>query len=327
MTTSRASTLRFTQGGYIYLVADHDSVRRPQPDRPEAVMREPKASGDIAAQTEHGLGAQVNRSAAPGPDRSTRPAAARAGDTVQAVRQELRDAILRGDLAAGEAVTSVGVAERFGVSRTPAREALRMLQEEGFLRGSSNQRLRVVEWSPEELESVFAQRILISALCTKLTVPNLTDADISRMEHLMTTMDAARVSGDQEGWRLADVEFHDIHLRGASDTMRADLARLYERAWMFRTMWLRNRDLSLSFNLNDHPDILEACRLRRGDLAGAAEARHLTRVALTLMTELAPDVEPATVREALRLAGVERLTPTRTHNGEASPSGDVLRGA
>jgi len=250
----------------------------------------------------------------------------RAGDMVQAVRRQLRDAILRGDLAAGEAVTSVGVAERFGVSRTPAREALRMLQEEGFLRGESNQRLRVVEWSPEELETVFSERILLSALCTRLTVAQLTDADIARMEELMDVMDRARIGGDHDGWRLADAEFHAVHLRGASETLQGDLARLFERAWMFRTMWLRGRDQNLSYSLNDHPDILDACRQRQPDVAGLAAARHLTRVALTLMTELAPDHEPATVREALRLAGAERMPSVRVAkhwNGDANR----LRGA
>lgn len=250
----------------------------------------------------------------------------RSGDMVQAVRRQLRDAILRGDLAAGEAVTSVGVAERFGVSRTPAREALRMLQEEGYLRGESNQRLRVVQWSPEELETVFSERILLSALCTRLTVAKLTDADTEHMQQLMDVMDNAQASGDHDGWRLADTEFHAVHLQGASETLRSDLARLYERAWMFRTMWLRGRDHSLSYSLNDHPEILDACRNRRPELAGLAAARHLTRVALTLMAELAPDHDPATVREALRIAGAEGVSPIRPAerwNGDASR----LRGA
>src|SRR5882757_8133251 len=102
----------------------------------------------------------------------------RAGTAVEDIRNRLREAILEGELRPGEAVTSVQAAERFGVSRTPAREALRMLQEEGFLTGESNQRLRVVEWSPDELEGVFAERILLTVLSTRLTVPSLSDEDL-----------------------------------------------------------------------------------------------------------------------------------------------------
>lgn len=256
----------------------------------------------------------------------TEDGTSRAGDTVHAMRNDLREAIIRGELQPGAAVTSVEVAERFGVSRTPAREALRMLQEEGFLRGESNQRLRVVEWSADELETVFAERILLTVLCTRLTVPTLTDADIAHMEQLLRSMQAARDDADHDAWRLADVAFHHVHMQGASTTLRADLARLYERASMFRAIWLRNRDQTLSFSMDDHPDILQACRTRDPELGGIAAARHLTRVALTLMTELAPDHEPAIVRQALRLAGLDgasssKPAPTRRRsNGAQKPS-------
>lgn len=225
------------------------------------------------------------------------------GGSVQSVRAQLRESIIRGDLRPGEAVTSVQVADRFGVSRTPAREALRMLQEEGFLRGELNQRLRVVEWSGEELEAVFAERILLTVVCTRVTVAKLTDDDITTMQSLIDDMDAARAVQDHHAWRTADIAFHGMHLKGASATMRADLARLYERAAMFRAMWLRNRDQTLSFSMDDHPLILDACRRRDVDAGGLAAARHLTRVALTLLAELAPEWEPAAIRHALRLAG------------------------
>jgi len=239
----------------------------------------------------------------PTPSAQLDPPTPAGGSAVQTVRTELRDAILRGDLRPGDAVTSVQVAETFGVSRTPAREALRMLQEEGFLRGELNRRLRVVEWSPEELEAVFAERILLTVLCTRVTIPTLTNADIDDMEALLGDMETARVAGAHDAWRVADIAFHGMHLKGASPTLRADLARLYERASMFRAIWLRSRDQSLSFNMEDHPAILEACRRRDADAGGVAAALHLTRVALTLMGQLAPDREPAAVRQALRLTG------------------------
>jgi DNA-binding GntR family transcriptional regulator len=226
---------------------------------------------------------------------------------VETVRNRLREAILRGELQPGEAVTSVQVADRFSVSRTPAREALRMLQEEGFLSGESNQRLRVAEWSPEELEVVFAERILLSVLCTRLTVPQLTDDELDRMELLFARMAAARESDDYEAWRRADVAFHSMHMHRASPGLREDVSRLYERASMFRALWLQSRDKNLHFATDDHPTILDACRERDGDRVALGVARHLTRVALTLMIEIAPGRDAVVVREALRLAGAGSL--------------------
>ena len=229
----------------------------------------------------------------------------RSGNTVQAIKNKIRDAIIRGELRPGTPLTSVGLARQFGVSRTPAREALRMLQEEGFVRGESNLRPRVAEWSADELEAVFAERILLTVLCTRLTIPRLTDSDVRRMEELIDVMTAALDSGDGDAWRTADVEFHRKHMEKASSTLLADLGRLYERASMFRAIWLRNNGQALSDSMIDHPTILAACRARDPEEGGIAAARHLTRVALTLMTELAPGREPSTVRQALRLAGLE----------------------
>ena len=228
----------------------------------------------------------------------------RSGDTVQAMKNQIKGAIIRGELRPGTPLTSVGLAEQFGVSRTPAREALRMLQEEGFVRGENNQRSRVAEWSVDELETVFAERILLTVLCTRLTIPGLGDADIRRMEELIDIMVVAFDTNDSDAWRRADVEFHRKHMQGASTTLLADVARLYERASMFRAIWLSNQGQSLADSMTDHPAILEACRARDPELGGIAAARHLTRVALTLMTQLAPGREPSTVRQALRLAGL-----------------------
>jgi DNA-binding GntR family transcriptional regulator len=228
----------------------------------------------------------------------------RSGDTVQAMKNAIRNAIIRGELRPGTPLTSVRLAQQFGVSRTPAREALRMLQEEGFVRGESNQRPRVAEWSADELETVFAERILLTVLCTRLTVPGLTDGDIRRMEELIEVMVEAHDAGESDAWRTADIEFHRTHMQGASPTLLADLGRLYERASMFRAIWLSNHGQSQAASMLDHPAILEACRARDPEQGGIAAARHLTRVALTLMTELAPGREPSTVRQALRVAGL-----------------------
>jgi DNA-binding GntR family transcriptional regulator len=219
------------------------------------------------------------------------------------VRRRLRDAILAGELLPGELVTSVEVAERFGVSRTPAREALRMLQEEGFLSGESNQRLRVVQWSPDELEAVFAERIMLTVLCTRVTVPRLTPDEIGHMEQLVERMRSARESGNSAEWRAADVAFHSMHMHRASPALREDVSRLYERASMFRALWLENRGQHVHFATDDHPAILDACTDRDGDRAALVAARHLTRVALTLMIEMNPGRDSLVIREALRLAG------------------------
>jgi DNA-binding GntR family transcriptional regulator len=240
------------------------------------------------------------------------PSGARAGGTVITVRNMLRTAIIRGELAPGSPLSSVQLARTYGVSRTPLREALRMLQEEGFVAIESNQRARVATWSSDELEALFAQRILLTALCTSLTVPRLTDIDVKRMGQLLVDLERAEADNDHDAWRDADVEFHHIHMMLAPPALLADVKRLYDRALMFRYMWLGQRRTAISPSADDHPGLLEACTRRDQSHAANTAAQHLARVALTLVTQVDPSRDPATIREALRLVTLgsqETLSP------------------
>src|SRR5580700_8405381 len=103
-------------------------------------------------------------------------------ENAEAVHDELRAAILRNELPAGMILNQVHVAERLGVSRTPLREAFRMLQREGLIEGESNKRMRVAGFSLDGLEDLYAMRILLEGLAIRLTVPQLSNAAISTLE-------------------------------------------------------------------------------------------------------------------------------------------------
>jgi DNA-binding GntR family transcriptional regulator len=219
------------------------------------------------------------------------------------VRQNLRLEILSGKLAPGTFVDSVTVAERFGVSRTPVREALRALIEEGYLVGQKSKRVEVVRPSVDELEAVFAERMFLMVISTRLTVPKLTQAELDRMQALLNLMAELRAAGEHAHWRHADNAFHSTHVKHVSESVRNDHSRLFERSSMFRAIWLRNRNNTLTFSIDDHPLILEACIERDANRAALLAARHLMRVAVTLCAEIAPGRDLNALREVLRMAG------------------------
>src|ERR1700743_3084110 len=88
----------------------------------------------------------------------------RSSNSVQNLYSWIRSAILNGKFAAGEAINQAQLAVQFGVSRTPLREALRMLQAEGLLVGEINQRMRVARLTPEDIVSLYAARIVLETL-------------------------------------------------------------------------------------------------------------------------------------------------------------------
>jgi DNA-binding GntR family transcriptional regulator len=223
--------------------------------------------------------------------------------STEKVRQALRNEILTGVITPGSVLASVDVADRFGVSRTPVREALRSLLEEGYLTGANHKRLVVAQPSIEELEAVFVERMFLTVICTRLTVPKLSKDELERMKTTLDLMYKLREAGEHELWRKADNVFHSIHVKHASQTIRDDLSRLFERSTMFRAIWLRNRNNTLIFATDDHPLLLDACQSNDPERAALIAARHLMRVAMTLCTEIAPGRNLSALTELLRMAG------------------------
>ena len=84
--------------------------------------------------------------------------------TVEDLFADLREQILSGALPEGAVLSQVKLAERFGVNRTPLREALRMLQREGLIDAQYNRRVRVSRLSTADLEDLYAERIVTEAL-------------------------------------------------------------------------------------------------------------------------------------------------------------------
>ena len=221
--------------------------------------------------------------------------------TVAAVRELIRRAIMTGELPPGTILSQVRLAKRFGVSRTPLREALRMLQEEGLIETERNRRARVAGFDAADMELVYAQRVLLTAVATALTVPTMSDSDIASMSQFIDIMNKFGKEGDADGWRRTDREFHRLHCARAPDSVKNDLDRLFERATLFRLLRLRDephRQLAIS---RDHNAIIQACASRDAAAAVHAVARHLSRVALSLVALMAPEHDPVTIRTALLL--------------------------
>src|SRR5919198_5195360 len=90
--------------------------------------------------------------------------------STELVHERLRDGILRGEFDPRVPISQVQLAARLGVSRTPLREALRMLQREGLIDSEPNRRVRVAELSLADLEQLYASRVVIEALAVRLSV-------------------------------------------------------------------------------------------------------------------------------------------------------------
>src|SRR4051812_11034774 len=129
-------------------------------------------------------------------------------DSVDHALAQLRQRIVRGEIAPGTELSQVSLAETLGVSTTPLREALRQLEAEGLVESRRNRRPRVPPFDPDDLDSVYCNRVLVESLSVALSVPAMTDEDLAALRGHLDTMDRLAGDDDDTAWAAAHAEFH-----------------------------------------------------------------------------------------------------------------------
>src|ERR1700691_3788372 len=112
------------------------------------------------------------------------------------VHAYLRQCILDGPILPAPKLSQLSLASQLGISRTPLREVLRMLQEEGLVEIEPNQRTRVSGLDPQELDDVYASRILLETLALSMTIGHFGAKARAEAKRMLTAMRRAAKTGD-----------------------------------------------------------------------------------------------------------------------------------
>jgi len=233
----------------------------------------------------------------------------------QAVHARLRALVLDGTIPPEAEINQVGIAQRLGLSRTPVREAVRMLQEEGLVDAEPWKRARVIRFSPAHLESVYTQRIMLEGLGTLLTVPKMTSVDHDTLHRLVDGLnDMSDDAGRGQRWNLLHNEFHLSLVAATSPQLQDVISTNFQRAAQFRSLYRYRGPLPSFQHHGEHERIVQHCS--RGDATAAAFelAEHLARTALSLIGQLAPAYSPDMIRAAL-----DRFRPDHAPEAASTP--------
>lgn len=145
-----------------------------------------------------------------------------------AVLAGLRGDILTGVLAPGDQIVQESLADRYGVSRVPLREALKTLESEGQVVYHPHRGYFVAELSVADLLEVYRLRALLEAEAIRAAVPTLGDDDVDALAELVEQVDAAASEGDVIAMTAANRRFH-FALFDAAGMPR--LSRLLRQLW------------------------------------------------------------------------------------------------
>lgn len=172
----------------------------------------------------------------------------------------IRDWILHGPLRPGESLRDTDIAERLGISRTPVREALIRLAQDGLVESARGRGTRVTDLRIEQAPHLFEVGAVLDAYAAEMAAPRLAQDDLRQLREVLKTME-----GTRESRVLAEIDrdFHLIYyLRTGNEVLvemlgqvTSDLMRIERHAWGHDDIWATacagHRQLMAAFERGD----------------------------------------------------------------------------
>ncbi|UBV44667.1 GntR family transcriptional regulator (plasmid) [Deinococcus taeanensis] len=186
------------------------------------------------------------------------------------VYRQLSTWIIDGTLAPGEPLRDQDIAAQLGVSRTPVREALRRLEDEGLVETALNRWTRVAALRDEQAAELYPVVEALEVLALQLAVPHLTEGDLERLRDLDMQLREALHHRDARGAVEADTAFHDIWITASGNRELQQTLRALKRKLRRIELAYFNAASCGEASLHEHAAILGA--LRAGKTESAARA-------------------------------------------------------
>jgi DNA-binding GntR family transcriptional regulator len=185
------------------------------------------------------------------------------------LREKIEELIATGLLSPGTRLDETELAERFGVSRTPIREALIQLASVGILRMRPRRGVIVPEVAPQRLVEMFEVMAELEGMCGRLAARRMSPAEHETLVQAHRACETARSSEDPDAYYFQNEIFHAVIYAGSHNSFLIEQAlALHRRLRPHRRLQLRVRD-RVAISFSEHARVVEA--LLAGDAEGAAE--------------------------------------------------------
>lgn len=191
------------------------------------------------------------------------------------LRDQIENAIIAGDYTPGERLDEVKLATRFGVSRTPIREALMQLSASGLVEIRPRRGAVVSKVAPERLVEMFEVMAELEAMSVQLAARRYTDADMARIVEAHETCRRATEVGDIEAYYNANERFHHaLYAASHHGFLIEQCAQLYRRLKPYRRLQLRVRH-RMAASFAEHDSVVKALQSYNGELAAKLLRAHI----------------------------------------------------
>ena len=182
----------------------------------------------------------------------------------------MRQAILTGEMKPGERLLEIHLANKLGVSRTPIREAIRMLELEGLVIMVPRRGAQVAQITEKSMSDVLEVRCALDELAVELACERISEEEKRELEDACGEFEKATVTKQVHVIAKADVEFHDIIFKAAGNPRLTQMINnLAEQMYRYRFEYIKD-ETQHQMLIEEHRRICESISNR--DVAAAKEA-------------------------------------------------------
>ena len=198
------------------------------------------------------------------------------------VFQTLREAILKGDLKPGERLMELQLAAQLGVSRTPIREAIRMLEQEGLAVTMPRKGAEVAKMTLKGMEDVLEIRAALDELASQLACERITEEQLVRLEERKKDFERSLKTGVVKKIAEADVNFHDVIYEATGNPKLVTmLNNLREQIYRYRVEYLKN-EANYPILIKEHDAVYQSLLNRNREEATLAIRVHVENQAIAV---------------------------------------------
>ena len=193
----------------------------------------------------------------------------------ESIAEDLKQAIIRGELKGGERLRIDELSLKFGVSNTPIRDAFRYLANLGFVENIPRRMVVVREITLKEVENIYEIQGVLEGLAAGLAARRCTPEELDQLQSLCHRMERCVAEKDIEGYSAADVEFHALFVRLSGNPR---LIQMVENARdhinRFRFLMLRSPG-RLEESMSEHRRVIAALANRDAEAADREIRTHI----------------------------------------------------
>ncbi len=201
----------------------------------------------------------------------------------EAVCETLRDAIRKGILEPGERLMEVQLADELGISRTPVREAIRKLEQEGYVIMMPRRGTYVSDISTGDVKEIFEIRSALESLAAGLAARRIEPDELETLQNLLIEIEGYIAKNDIEKIVETDIKFHGLLYKVSRNERLVNIINnLKEQLARFRTLSMSYPG-RLQETLEEHSEMVEA--IANGDVSAARDAaeHHMERAEKTYL--------------------------------------------